>query len=623
MFFKILSRIQNLKWAPSRNILSAFRGLSSEQKPYVEVSECRQLTSSYQWGAQLTTIADRWQKDNRRENRNIFAPLTCMAAALLVSGNGTDDRTTDPFLSDADDSESGVEDSQGLTDSSDESQPMEGSSFDVPDDINISQQTADQIYNMAGQVTVEDKSSIFVEDYPHAFTPESKAALKAVLEDLQLSFTLSPFQEIAVNGLLNGLDVLVIVPTGSGKMLVVYLFALALRKYPGLENAVVIVGQPLTSIMTDQLGNPLCPVAVLSMDGNLKSSGCYEALGSPNLSIPLEDITAGKIPVIFGHPESFCSSMGQALLIQLKELKMTRGLILDEFHQGQTGHWETFRSDMVDKIWRQQVWLVKGAPVAAMTATSLQRELDSMIKSMGRRSKPMILADGPIQSQFKVFVLRRPSSQYPMTGLVNAEGEFKSGLLQQLRRIVLDKLVVAIREGLPFKKVIIFFRTQEQAGVVHSWLAQQTGYRLCDTAPFVQNHSSVTSSDDAVMMARSQNIICWLTTNRMLLGRDIPDIDTVIMVRPPDMIHSIVQAMGRAGRRSSSSPGVRKNCVFYLLYNSQDIGPNKKGLSEEVRNFCLSKDCHIELLRQTFVGGYVSEVDHNQCCGNCLMKTEE
>merc|ERR1719186_735742 len=120
------------------------------------------------------------------------------------------------------------------------------------DDIYISQSRADKIYEMAGQIKKEDPSPIKKEDYHQAFSPESEAALKSVLEDLQLPFALSPFQEIAVNALLNGIDILVIVPTGSGKMLVVYLFALALRKYPGLENAVVLVGLPLTNIMTEQ-----------------------------------------------------------------------------------------------------------------------------------------------------------------------------------------------------------------------------------------------------------------------------------------------------------------------------------------------------------------------------------
>ena len=56
--------------------------------------------------------------------------------------------------------------------------------------------------------------------YPDAFTQVSEGALQSVLDELQLPFDLSPFQIFAVNALLNGMDVVGIMPTGSGKTLV-------------------------------------------------------------------------------------------------------------------------------------------------------------------------------------------------------------------------------------------------------------------------------------------------------------------------------------------------------------------------------------------------------------------
>ena len=56
--------------------------------------------------------------------------------------------------------------------------------------------------------------------YPHAFSPASELALQSVLDELQLPFTVSPFQLFATNALLNGVDVVGILPTGSGKTLV-------------------------------------------------------------------------------------------------------------------------------------------------------------------------------------------------------------------------------------------------------------------------------------------------------------------------------------------------------------------------------------------------------------------
>ena len=72
----------------------------------------------------------------------------------------------------------------------------------------------------------------------------------------------------------------------------------------------------------------------------------------------------------------------------------------------------------------------------------------------------------------------------------------------------------------------------------------------------------------------------------MLLGIDIPNVQQIILVRPPNKEHSIVQvhfetelpilkpcyarlvqAMGRAGRVSVS--GTRARTLLYILYNSQ------------------------------------------------------
>ena len=60
--------------------------------------------------------------------------------------------------------------------------------------------------------------------YPDAFTPESESALHLVLDQLQLPFDLSPFQIFATNALLNKVDVVGILPTGSGKTLVHILY---------------------------------------------------------------------------------------------------------------------------------------------------------------------------------------------------------------------------------------------------------------------------------------------------------------------------------------------------------------------------------------------------------------
>ena len=107
-----------------------------------------------------------------------------------------------------------------------------------------------------------------------AFSPESELALAMVLADLQLPFTLSAFQVFATNALLNQVDVVGILPTGSGKTLVFYLYTCALRKLPAgfksfppsvKQGGLVLVSMPLSMLIQAQLSNPYgCKVATLS-----------------------------------------------------------------------------------------------------------------------------------------------------------------------------------------------------------------------------------------------------------------------------------------------------------------------------------------------------------------------
>ena len=76
-----------------------------------------------------------------------------------------------------------------------------------------------------------------------AFSAKSELALSLVLQDLQLDFDLADFQVFAVNAILIGHSVISVIPTGSGKSLVIYLVALALPKMIGVENTMVVVGK--------------------------------------------------------------------------------------------------------------------------------------------------------------------------------------------------------------------------------------------------------------------------------------------------------------------------------------------------------------------------------------------
>ena len=76
--------------------------------------------------------------------------------------------------------------------------------------------------------------------------------------------------------------------------------------------------------------------------------------------------------------------------------------------------------------------------------------------------------------------------------------------------------------------------------------------------------------------------------------------------------------MGRAGRLLES--GKREQSIVYILFNDQDLGKNKKQLSDNVRQICRSKDkCINRLLKDMFVGNYPVDGQPNRdaCCSVC------
>ena len=76
--------------------------------------------------------------------------------------------------------------------------------------------------------------------------------------------------------------------------------------------------------------------------------------------------------------------------------------------------------------------------------------------------------------------------------------------------------------------------------------------------------------------------------------------------------------MGRAGRMNAS--GTRTRTLLYVLFNSQDLGSNVKGMTEGMRQLCLSADtCLRVLLKRKFVGEYHSSsaTTAGFCCSVC------
>ena len=66
-------------------------------------------------------------------------------------------------------------------------------------------------------------------------------------------------------------------------------------------------------------------------------------------------------------------------------------------------------------------------------------------------------------------------------------------------------------------------------------------YTDCKDAPFVMNHSSLLPPTEKVLSDRADEISLYLSSNKMLMGIDLPEIDIVIFLRPYNQIAALVQ----------------------------------------------------------------------------------
>ena len=128
-----------------------------------------------------------------------------------------------------------------------------------------------------------------------------------------------------------------------------------------------------------------------------------------------------------------------------------------------------------------------------MSATVTSSEVTDVVAALGLRSPPTILTASPVQSHLKFSMVRRPSNNYGLDGLINKDGKKSPGLMDLLDRIYLNQYLTDLKQGKKPKRCIIFCRGNGVLGALFSRLRERTDfkYRDCRDSPFVMNHSSL------------------------------------------------------------------------------------------------------------------------------------
>ena len=131
---------------------------------------------------------------------------------------------------------------------------------------------ATNLYQQAGGLVEEQEDEISLVRHSSLLSDKVAFIIKEVLAENPLKFELQQFQLVALHALGSGQNVILVAPTGAGKMIVAYLGILVLQKTMNVPEGVGIGCQPLSSIMEEKLKRPYIPTGVITMKGSLKSS---------------------------------------------------------------------------------------------------------------------------------------------------------------------------------------------------------------------------------------------------------------------------------------------------------------------------------------------------------------
>ena len=404
-----------------------------------------------------------------------------------------------------------------------------------------------------------------------------KEALKAVFG----YDSFRPGQEAVINAILEGRDILAVMPTGAGKSLCYQVPAMLL-------SGITLVISPLISLMQDQ-------VKALNEAG-VDAAFINSSLSEKEMHDTFKNATKGQYKIIYVAPERL---MSEGFVRLAKDIEISM-ITVDEAHC--ISQWgQDFRPSYMDIAEFVNV-LDKRPIVSAFTATATQNVREDIICSLGL-TNPYFLVTG-FDRENLFFQVDKPQSKdrFILDYLDRHKGE--SGIIYCATRKNVDSLYTLLK------------KQNISVAKYHAGMSIEERKQMQDD--FVFDYTSIV-----------------IATNAFGMGIDKSNVRFVIHYNMPSSMENYYQETGRAGR-----DGLNSECI--LLFSPQDIIINRfllehKDFSEIdptdamtirerdikrlqiMEGYCYTTEC-----LRNYILKYFGEDPKRPCddCGNCLRQFE-
>ncbi|MES1216627.1 MAG: ATP-dependent DNA helicase RecQ, partial [Bacteroidota bacterium] len=370
-----------------------------------------------------------------------------------------------------------------------------------------------------------------------------------------------PLQEDVIQSILNGNDVLALMPTGGGKSLCYQVPALA-------KDGICLVISPLIALMKDQVQN--------LRKKNITAYSIYSGMSRKEVINTLKVAGNSNCKFLYVSPERLETNLFKEFLPGL-DINL---IAVDEAHCiSQWGY--DFRPPYLRiAALREEL---PGVPVLALTASATEEVQQDICEKLKPPHPPLGGFTNPLIEEKEIFTKRyngwnifRQSFERPNLSYSVFQVDSKINKIIEVLTKVGGSAIIYCKSRKRTKDISELLQLQNiSADHYHAGLTQEERNRKQEE--WINNKTRV--------------IVC---TNAFGMGIDKPDVRVVLHADVPDCLENYYQEAGRAGRDGKTSFAV-------LLYDDREI-KELEGLTalryptqEDIRNIYQSVANYLQI----------------------------